>query len=314
MYKRSGSGLGTVTAKTLYANGAVVIMACRNVEKANVVRESILHETNETELNPQNLQVMQLDLSSLESVSKFVEEFTATYDTLNILINNAGVMAFDDFTLSTDGIEMQFATNHIGHFALTSQLTPLLIQSASTNHISRVINIASNSWMWSPLDLKSWFLSSDKIQDPELYSPHIRYGLTKAAIIIHSKEYTKRFKDQNVYSISVHPGTNIPTDITKNNYWVYLVRQMTPTIVNSLLFRSLSQGAATQLRVAAMEDEEFRRNGGRYYKDCNVANVQRTDIIDDGASSDELGRLLWDLSEKMIKEYGHKKTIQLSSF
>ena len=302
MYKRSGSGLGTVTAKTLYANGAVVIMACRNVEKANVVRESILHETNETELNPQNLQVMQLDLSSLESVSKFVEEFTATYDTLNILINNAGVMAFDDFTLSTDGIEIQWAVNHIGHFALTSQLTPLLIQSASTNHISRVINIASVSHVWAPSNLKSWFQSSDKIQDPELYSPFERYALTKVANIIYSKEYNKRFKDQNVYSISLHPG-NFRSGIQRNWYWGTLFYDNIPDGLYSMWFKTLSRAAATQLRVAAMDDEEFIKNGGKYYEDCNVAAPQRKDIIDDGANSDELGTLLWDLSEKMIEQY-----------
>ena len=280
-------------------------MACRNRKKANVARELILHEINDHGLYPRNLQVMQLDLASLESVSKFVKEFTATYDTLNILTNNAGIAAWDDFTLSTDGIEMQWATNHIGHFALTSQLTPLLIQSASTNHISRVINVASAAYMFSPLDLKSWLVTSEKIQNPDLYIPFGRYGLTKAANVIYSSELTKRLKDQNVYSISLHPGT-IKTGISKKNYWVTLAFQFIPEVVYSQWFKTSSQGAATQLRVAAMDDEEFIRNGGKYYEDCNMVTLQRKDIIDDGANSDELGKLLWDLSEKMIQEYGGK--------
>ena len=277
-------------------------MACRNQKKANIAREGILHEITDQGLKPQNLQVMELDLASLESVSKFVKEFTATHDTLNILINNAGVMAFDNFTLSADGIEMQFATNHIGHFALTSQLTPLLIQSSSSDHISRVINVASTAYGLSPPDLRSWFLTSEKIQNPEMYGPWGRYGLTKAANIIYSKDYNKRFKDQNVHSISLHPGV-IMTGLQKYNYWLNWLTQVTPDVHFPWL-KTTSQGAATQLRVAAMEDEEFIRNGGRYYEDCNVATLQRTDIIDDGANSDELGELLWTLSEKMIEEYG----------
>ena len=244
---------------------------------------------------------MELDLASLESVSRFVKQFTAAYDALNILINNAGVMGFDDFTVSADGIEMQFATNHIGHFALTTQLTSLLIQSASTNHISRVINVASTWQKYAPNDLKSWFLSPKKIQDPEHYNPFTQYGLTKAANIIYSTEYNKRFKDQNVYSISLHPGA-IMTGITKKNYWINLLTKLSPS-VNMPWLKTHSQGAATQLRLAAMDDEEFIQNGGKYYEDCNVATPPRTDIIDDGTRSDELGALLWDLSEKMIKEY-----------
>jgi len=302
----SSSGIGIPTAKVLYAHGATVIMACRNRKKANMARESILQEITEQSLSPSNLQVMELDLGSLESVAKFVKEFTASYDALNILINNAGVMGFDNFTLSTDGIETQFAVNHIGHFSLTQQLTPLLVQSATNDRISRVINVASAAYIWSPMDLKSWYESSEKIQDPEMYSPFGRYGFTKATNIIYSREYNKRFKDQNVYSISLHPGT-IKTGLSKYNSWTRTVEEVTPRIVLAAIrdnvLKTVSQGAATQVRVAVMPQEEFTENGGKYYEDCNVASMTRTDIIQDGANSDELGRLLWDLSEKMIKEH-----------
>ena len=92
------------------------------------------------------------------------------------------------------------------------------------------------------------------------------------------------------------------TGLQKYNYWLNWLTQVTPDVHFPWL-KTTSQGAATQLRVAAMEDEEFIRNGGRYYEDCNVATLQRADIIDDGAKSDELGKLLWNLSEKMIEEY-----------
>jgi len=303
----SSSGIGIPTAQTLYAHGATVVMACRNLKKANKVRDEILSNTAGRGLSPKQLQVMQLDLSSLQSVTDFVKEFKGTYDALNILINNAAIAANDEFTLSTDGIELQFAVNHIGHFALSNQLSALLAESASKQRVSRVINVASAGYMFAPLELKPWFVSKQKIQDPAEYIPFPRYGFTKAANIIFSKEFNKRFRGRNVYSVSVHPGT-IKTGLQKYNYWLNLANQIAETYIPEALLgaylKSLSQGAATTIRVAAMPQEDLIENGGRYFEDCNVANMVRSDIIDDGDNSDELGTLLWDLSERMVTESG----------
>ena len=92
------------------------------------------------------------------------------------------------------------------------------------------------------------------------------------------------------------------TGITKNKHWINLLTKLSPS-VNMLWLKTHSQGAATRLRLAAMDDEEFIQKGGKYYEDCNVATPLRTDVINDGTRSDELRRLLWDLSEKMIDEY-----------
>ena len=311
----SSAGIGIPTARVLYENGAKVIMAVRNMNKGNKVRSEILSSVDKNSgLNEDNLSVMKCDLASLKSIQSFSANFFAKYEKLNILINNAGIMGNDEFGLTEDGIgmfkvyklhthkmigciylidvEQQFATNNIGHFYLTQLLTPLLIESANKKHgISRVINVASAAYFGAPFDIKSFFLSEDLINDPAAYSPMQRYGLTKAANIIFAKEFNERYLAKNVYSISLHPGS-IKTELQRYNSYLRLLKYV-PDIV---AMKSVEQGAATQIRVAAMSDEEFIENGGQYYEDCNVASVWRTDILDK-----ELGKLYWALSEKMIE-------------
>mmetsp|Transcript_33066 Transcript_33066/g.28979 ORF Transcript_33066/g.28979 Transcript_33066/m.28979 type:complete len:357 (+) Transcript_33066:84-1154(+) len=296
----ASSGIGIPTAKVLYENGANVIMACRNEGKANKVREGILQETaTNTKLDESNLKVMALDLASLKSVDNFVKQFEKSYKRLNILINNAGIMGLDDYTLSADGIEAQFATNNLGHFYLTERLTPLLKKSASATSISRVINTASVAYMGAPGDIKSWLINEDKLADKNEYAPMQQYGLTKACNIIYGKEYNKRNSKDNVYSLSLHPGA-IKSGLQAHNTYLNIWNKYWPAEFG---LKSASQGAATQIRAAAMPEMDFKSIAGRYMEDCNVAELWRSDIIDD-EKSNELGPLLYTLSEKILKDKG----------
>ena len=151
--------------------------------------------------------------------------------------------------------------------------------------------MASAAYMFAPRDLKRYFLGEDKMNDPSAYSPMQRYGLTKAANIIFAQEYNQRYASKGVYSVSLHPGS-IKTELQRYNSFFSLWRKYMPDIGT----KTIEQGAATQIRVAAMSDEEFMENGGQYFEDCNVASVWRSDIL-----AKELGELYWKLSERMIE-------------
>ena len=121
----ANSGIGLETARTFATNGATVVMACRNPGKA----QSAASEIRTT--NPKaKLELLELDLASLKSVNKFANDFSSKYDRLDILANNAGVMALPEHHKTADDFEMQFGTNHLGHFALTGALLPLIKNAA----------------------------------------------------------------------------------------------------------------------------------------------------------------------------------------
>jgi NAD(P)-dependent dehydrogenase (short-subunit alcohol dehydrogenase family) len=129
----ASSGIGYETARALAAKGAQVVMAIRNLEKGEEVVQQLKRE------NPKaSLKLMKLDLSNLASVRQFAEDYQQTHDSLSILINNAGVMT-PPYQKTKDGFELQFGSNHLGHFALTGLLLPMLNNAPS----SRVVTLSS---------------------------------------------------------------------------------------------------------------------------------------------------------------------------
>ena len=129
----ANSGLGFETTKVLVKQGIKVIMACRNSEKAEIAKATILKETPDAILD-----IIPIDLSDFSSVRTFVHQFLHKYDRLDILVNNAGLMG-NKFELSKDGFEYQYAANFLGHFLLTGLLLPLLNQTES----ARIVSLAS---------------------------------------------------------------------------------------------------------------------------------------------------------------------------
>ncbi|VAI00554.1 unnamed protein product [Triticum turgidum subsp. durum] len=198
----ASSGIGAETARVLAARGAHVVMAVRNLAAADAVRQAVLAESPAA-----SLELMELDLSSLASVRKFADDFAATGLPLNILVNNAGVMA-TPFTLSKDGIEMQFATNHVGHFLLTNLLLETMKKTSRESNVEgRIVNVSSEGHRFAYKE----GIRFAKLNDEEEYSTIAAYGQSKLANILHANELARRFKEEgvNITANSLHPGAII---------------------------------------------------------------------------------------------------------
>ncbi|KAH9326188.1 hypothetical protein KI387_006366, partial [Taxus chinensis] len=202
----ASSGIGIETARVLALRGAHVVLAVRNVNAGNTVKESIIKEIGNAKVD-----VLELDLSSISSVQNFASNFKSLDLPLNILVNNAGILAVP-FQLSQDGIELTFATNHIGHFLLTNLLVENMKATARETGIEgRIINVTSLGHQLT----YSGGIRFDKINDKSGFSILLAYGHSKLANILHANELAKKLQEEgaNVTANSVHPGaiaTNLP--------------------------------------------------------------------------------------------------------
>lgn len=185
------SGLGYESVAALGARGAEVVMASRNAQKAGAARDEIL-----TRCPGARVETMILDLASLESVRSFVDGFNARYDRLDVLINNASVMATAQGS-TADGFESQFGTNHLGHFALTGRLLEVLLVTPGSRVVS-VTNLAARS-------------GAIKFDDPmwrEGYNPWVVYAQSKLANMLFATELQRRLEaaGKRTLSLLAHPG------------------------------------------------------------------------------------------------------------
>lgn len=274
----ASSGVGMETARVLAMRGAQVVMAVRNVAAGEAVKENILQESSSA-----RVRVLELDLSSKASVRKFSSEFKSLKLPLNILINNAGVMACP-YQLSVDGIELQFATNHIGHFLLTSLLLDDLKTTAKESGIEgRIVIVSSEAHRFT----YSGGIRFDKLNDKSGYVAFLAYGQSKLANILHAKELAKRLQETGecVTVNALHPGA-ILTNLQRHARFIGMLQSLT-----SFLWKSIPQGAATQCFLAL---HPFAKGvTGKYFYDCNEAKPSGY------ANDPKLAETLWELSEKM---------------
>ena len=188
----ANSGIGFETARALALRGARVVLACRNLEKARTAQARILSE------RPNAItQVLQLDLADLGSVSAFASDFRAAYDRLDLLINNAGVMALPERRETAQGFEMQLGVNVIGHFALTGRLLPTILETAD----SRVVTVAS-------LAHKRGRIAFEDLQRERDYSPLGAYAQSKLGNLVFALELQRRLAaaGSDTMSVASHPG------------------------------------------------------------------------------------------------------------
>ncbi|MED6124690.1 Short-chain dehydrogenase TIC 32, chloroplastic [Stylosanthes scabra] len=282
---RTTRGIGVETARVLALRGVHVIMAVRNMNAAKDVKESILKEIPTAKVD-----AMELDLSSMDSVRNFVSQFNSSGLPLNILINNAAILAAP-FTLSKDNIELQFATNHIGHFLLTNLLLDNMKKTAyESKKEGRIINIASDGHRYTYPE----GIQFDKISDKSSYDLWKAYGQSKLANMLHANELARRLKEEGVdiTANSLHPGA-IMTHILEPD----LVATIPKELLNSLgkyEIKTVQQGAATTCYVAL--HPKVKGISGEYFSDCNVSkpSVQGNDT--------DMAKKLWDLSIKLIGE------------
>ncbi|XP_021735808.1 short-chain dehydrogenase TIC 32, chloroplastic-like [Chenopodium quinoa] len=275
------SGIGVETARTLALRGVHVVMAVRNIEAGKSLKEKILEEIPAAKID-----VMELDLSSLASVEKFSSDFKSSGLPLNILINNAGIMA-TPFQLSKDNIEIQFATNHLGHFHLTNLLLDDMKKTAhESNREGRIVIVSSEAHRFA----YSEGIRFDKINDESGYNSLQAYGQSKLANILHAKELTRQLKEEGVQitANSLHPGS-ITTNLLRH-------RSFINGLIHSLgkfVLKDVEQGAATSCYVAL--HPQVQGVSGEYFMDSNIA--QPTSQAKDA----ELAKELWQFSLKLTK-------------
>ncbi|KAL2892740.1 Short-chain dehydrogenase TIC 32 chloroplastic [Bienertia sinuspersici] len=203
------SGIGAETARVLALRGVHVVMGVRNMAAAEDVKQAIARDIPSARID-----AMELDLSSMASVRKFASQFNSSGLPLNLLINNAGIMA-TPFMLSKDKIELQFATNHLGHFLLTNLLLETMKKTVHKSHREgRIVNISSRRHQLSyPEGIRF-----EKINDPSGYNSLSAYGQSKLANVLHANELTRLLKEDGaeITANSVSPGV-VDTDIFRHH-------------------------------------------------------------------------------------------------
>ncbi|MFZ9270142.1 MAG: oxidoreductase [Prochlorococcaceae cyanobacterium] len=239
----ANSGLGLESARALVSKGATVVLACRSQVKAEQARAQLLSETRSVESSGHGgaavdrsearLEVLELDLADLGSVRQAAEQLAARHSRLDLLLNNAGVMA-PPRTLTRQGFELQFGVNHLGHFDLTQRLLPLLLASASP----RVVQVTSGAQYFGQLDF-------DDLQGERRYDRWKAYGQSKLANVVLAQELQRRYPQ--LRSAAAHPGlarTNLqPTSVAANGSRVERLAYQ----LMGPLFQSAAQGALPQL-------------------------------------------------------------------
>ena len=279
----ANSGLGLATARALSARGATVVMACRSRRKAEAARSQLL------EAGLTGLDLLELDLADLNSVQRAASELRDRYGHLDLLLNNAGVMA-PPRTLTNQGHELQFGVNHLGHMALTLQLLPLM----QSRHDARVVTVTSGAQYFGKIrwDDPSWSKGYDR---------YGAYGQSKLANVMFALELEARQQEQGsgIRSLAAHPGlarTDLqPTAIATggNRFEALAYRLMDP------LFQSAAMGALPQLHAATAETAQ----GGEHYGPDQWGGMRGHPTrcrIAPAALDREQRQRLWQLSEQLI--------------
>ncbi|XP_027159642.1 short-chain dehydrogenase TIC 32, chloroplastic-like isoform X1 [Coffea eugenioides] len=273
----ASSGIGAETARVLALRGVRVVMGVRNMAAGQEVKDAIVKETPEAKVD-----VSELDLSSLASVRNFAKEFKSSGRPLNILINNAGVMA-TPFKLSKDNIELQFATNHLGHFLLTNLLLDKMKKTChQTKREGRIVIVASEAHRYPYRE----GVRFDKINDQEGYSSFFAYGQSKLSNVLHANELARRLKqedDADITANSLHPGA-----ITTNLFRHVGILGGLASTVGKYVLKNIPQGASTTCYVAL--HPQVKGISGEYFGDNNIAKASSM------AMDADLGRRLWDFS------------------
>ena len=290
----AASGLGRESARAFAAHGASVTVLARSHDRAAWAVAEI-----EAMVPGAVLEAGAADLGDLSSLRSFAERFLAGHDVVDVLVNNAGVMACP-LGHTADGFETQFGTNHLGHFLLTALLAPALLRSPAP----RVVTLSSAGHSRSDVDL----------EDPNFehteYSPWVAYGRSKTANALFARELARRAGATGLLSFSVHPG-GIITDLGRHLTDELLLEMAAFAEERSrsaggdpggaITWKSVEQGAATQVWAAVAP--ELAGHNGAYLADCGLgvlgANPGTNGFLAYLLDDDHATRL-WELSERLV--------------
>lgn len=275
------TGIGKYTVLDFYRRGCRVIMACRSTEKAEAAKEEIIEQLKgQPDLG--QIIVKCLDLSSCKSVRECAQEILDEEPRIDILLNNAGVMMCPK-SYTEDDFEMQFGTNHLGHFLFTLLLLPRIIKSAP----ARIVNVSSSAYTWGTIDFNdlNW-----KTKD---YAAAASYGQSKLANILFTKELAKRLEGTNVHTYALHPGV-VDTELQRHfDSTLFPGSRFLIKTVGKIATKTPEQGAQTSIYCCV--DEKSGEETGLYYSDCKTAS------LNDKAKDMDAAQRLWDESLKLVK-------------
>ena len=289
------SGLGRETARVLRAAGARVIVPARDLSRAREALAGI------------DVEIAPMDLLDPTSIDAFAASFLESTPALHILVNSAAIMAVPELTRDARGYEYQFATNHLGHFQLTTRLLPTLRNANG----ARVVSVSSIGHRYSPVFL------DDPHFERRQYIPLAGYGQSKTANILFAVALDQREKAHGVRAFSLHPGAIADTGLGK---YIPLEHRVAAGVIDeqgkpvrdpARQLKTIGQGAATQVWCAT--SQQLNGLGGVYCENVDVAPVmkeqpEKIDMADamrltgvvpyaiDPASADDL----WELSERLL--------------
>lgn len=290
----ASSGIGLETTRALVAHGAIAVATVRDLAKAEPATASVRLAASQGGGGPE---LIELDLASLQSVRACADKLLADGLLFDAIIANAGVMAAP-FSRTVDGFEVQFGTNHLGHFALINRIEPLLADNG------RLVVLSSQAHRVADVDL------DDPNFERQAYDPFVAYGRSKTANALFATEFDRLHRDRGIRAASVMPGNSLTA----------LPRHFSPEALQGLFefvgkarseaglppaeLKEISQAAATSVWAAVVADKD--EIGGHYLEDCAVAPINDTppNPFADGVRSYALdannARRLWAKSVEMV--------------
>ncbi|KAI2621573.1 short chain dehydrogenase [Xylaria nigripes] len=285
----ASSGIGIETGRAFAATGAKVYLAVRNLEKGRAACQSFLE--------PGRVELIELDVSKLQSVRAAAAAFLQKSSKLNVLVCNAGIMTVPTREVSDDGFEMQLATNHLGHFLLFWLLKDTMIKSSTPEFQSRLVNVSSTGHHASEIVWDDFNLEKEGA-----YDPIVAYGQSKLAQIYHANYVDRHFGPKGLHALSLMPGGIVETGLTK-----YTPKEMVDGFrqhpVLSMWTKSPEQGAATT--VLAAVGREWEGKGGKFLEDCDVSKPEpympNLMGVKDYAYDEAKETKTWELTLKALK-------------
>jgi len=282
----ASAGLGVETTRALAAHGASVTMAVRDLAKAEAARAGILERVPGADL-----ELRALDLASLDSVRAFSAGYLADGRPLDLLIGNAGIMACPQGT-TADGFELQFGTNHLGHFRLVRDLLPMLTDGPG----KRVVLLSSSGHRISDVSLDDWNFERTP------YDPWIAYGRAKTANVLCAVALDRRLADHGSQALAVHPGgimTELGRHLTRET--LQQLQDLRPP-GEEPFWKTVEQGAATTCWTATAPELSGQR--AWFYEDCHRAEITDDPLSPAGvrayALDPDRAEQLWSLSEDLV--------------
>jgi NAD(P)-dependent dehydrogenase (short-subunit alcohol dehydrogenase family) len=292
------AGLGVETARSLAAHGAKVVGAARDLARAESATARV---RKDAAANGGSFELVTLDLGNLKSVRACADALLAKGEKFDVVIANAGVMA-TPFSFTTDRFEMQFGTNHLGHFVLVNRMASLIRAGG------RLINLSSAGHRFSNVDLE------DPNFETATYDPFVAYGRSKTANILFAAAFDQRHRERGVRAAAVHPGV-IQTELARHMEQAQLeglINRMNEQLAAEgkapMQWKTIPQGAATSVWAGVVAGAE--EIGGKYCENCHVGQVVPDSTTISGVSEGVRGyaldpktaEALWKKSEELVGE------------